>query len=151
MLIFANLVRNFHFYTSHDLCTCLLETANGIRITNIPFPWSGYLSRYSDWATGWMVRWSNTSLISVVEREGCAVKQCQPACSELKQVPLVVRFTILLVWVQRIEVGTRGLWVNDRKLRSVPLTLKATEFQLLTSMNGFSNCTSQKIQWLWYR
>ena len=49
----------------------------------------------------------------------------------------VVWFTILLVLVQRSGVGTRELWVNDRTLWSVPLTLKTPEFQLLISMKEF--------------
>ena len=61
-------------------------------------------------------------------------KVSQSAASERNWLCLVW-FTVLLVWVRRNGVGTRELWVNDRTLWSVPLTLRASEFQLLTSMN----------------
>ena len=69
----------------------------------------------------------------------------QRAASERKWL-CVVWFTILLVWVQNNGVGTRELWVNDRTLWFVSMILKAPEFQLLISTNGFSNnCTCRKM------
>ena len=57
----------------------------------------------------------------------------------------VVWFTVLLVWVQRSGVGTRELWVNDRTLWSVPLTLKDPWISALDVHDCISNnCSCQK-------
>jgi len=88
----------------------------------------------------------SNSLLEAVEREACAVKQCQPACSECKEV--TVRSVVYHTVSVSAEKRSRNNGIMSERQNTVVCSFepKSPEFQLLTFMNGFSNnCTWRKM------